>query len=552
MPTKEATVKSTKKKKVVKKKAIRKVMEPPVKSEKAEAIKAAVKKVGKQATKKKAPPKKKVVKKKAAAPKPRKPRKRGMYYIDRKELLQDVIDSKEEGKMNDGLATKLVLLTTKYARAANFARYCVDDQTQALTKRGWLNYDEIATTDTILSYDCDTKQLKWSPVTDVFTDVDYSGEMHKLDTHGLDALVTPNHKFVSKERGLIPVEDIICNEHIILMGDHISDNPNINGTLKYSNSFVETVGWAITEGHYVPNSKTKRCIQIFQNIGPHADSIRNCLMEESIHFKEYNFKDNQLAFYCTGETISRIYDTVAPNKVISAEFILSLSHEQRMLLITTMVNADGWIRPSGGMSYAQNDKNHVDAFLMLCTISGLTTSAVPMEYKTPPSKKNPDGGTSKVFSVNIYVTPKLCCKSERIDFHGGRPSSGGRRNQKSNTPTHHYTGPIWCPQTEYGTFVCRRNKYIYVTGNTYNDDMQGYAMMMLVKSWASFKPEKSDNPFAFYTQCIKNSFKQFLNQEKRHRTIRDALLVDSGMNPSYAYETEYKEKAAAKEVAEAS
>ena len=83
------------------------------------------------------------------------------------------------------------------------------------------------------------------------------------------------------------------------------------------------------------------------------------------------------------------------------------------------------------------------------------------------------------------------------------------------------------------------------SGYTYNDDMQGYAKMMLVKSWGSFNPEKSDNPFAFYTQCIKNSFKQFLNMEKRHRNLRDALLVDKGMNPSYAYENEYRERMSA-------
>lgn len=77
---------------------------------------------------------------------------------------------------------------------------------------------------------------------------------------------------------------------------------------------------------------------------------------------------------------------------------------------------------------------------------------------------------------------------------------------------------------------------------TYNDDMQGYARMMLVKSWQAFKPEKSDNPFAFYTQCIKNSFKQFLNQEKKQRNIRDELLVDKGLNPSYTYSLEYEDK----------
>ena len=76
---------------------------------------------------------------------------------------------------------------------------------------------------------------------------------------------------------------------------------------------------------------------------------------------------------------------------------------------------------------------------------------------------------------------------------------------------------------------------------TYNDDMQAYAMMMLVRTWNSFKPEKSNNPFAFFTQCIKNSFIQFLNQERRQRDIRDVLLVDNGMDPSLTYTMKQEE-----------
>ena len=71
---------------------------------------------------------------------------------------------------------------------------------------------------------------------------------------------------------------------------------------------------------------------------------------------------------------------------------------------------------------------------------------------------------------------------------------------------------------------------------TYNDDMQSFAMMMLVRTWHAFNPEKSSNPFAFYTQCIKNSFKQYLNQEKRQRNIRDLVLIDQGLNPSFGFE----------------
>lgn len=77
---------------------------------------------------------------------------------------------------------------------------------------------------------------------------------------------------------------------------------------------------------------------------------------------------------------------------------------------------------------------------------------------------------------------------------------------------------------------------------TYNEDMQAYAMYMLVRTWRSFNPEKSNNPFAFFTQCVKNSFIQFLNQEKRQRVVRDELLVDAGLSPSYTYQIEYANK----------
>lgn len=77
-------------------------------------------------------------------------------------------------------------------------------------------------------------------------------------------------------------------------------------------------------------------------------------------------------------------------------------------------------------------------------------------------------------------------------------------------------------------------------GYTYNTDMQGYAMMMLVRTWKNFDETRSDNPFAFYTQCVKNSFVQYLNQEKRQRNIRDEILLDQGLNPSYGYDNGVK------------
>jgi len=71
------------------------------------------------------------------------------------------------------------------------------------------------------------------------------------------------------------------------------------------------------------------------------------------------------------------------------------------------------------------------------------------------------------------------------------------------------------------------------------NDMQSFAMLTLVKNWHKFNIEYGENPFAFYTQCVKRSFKQFLNTEKKQRDVRDAMLIRNGMNPSHSYQLEH-------------
>lgn len=70
---------------------------------------------------------------------------------------------------------------------------------------------------------------------------------------------------------------------------------------------------------------------------------------------------------------------------------------------------------------------------------------------------------------------------------------------------------------------------------TYNNDMQSYALLMICKTWQGFDPAKSSNPFAWFTQCVKNSFIQYLKYEQRHRDTKDKVLVENGMNPSFGY-----------------
>ena len=79
-------------------------------------------------------------------------------------------------------------------------------------------------------------------------------------------------------------------------------------------------------------------------------------------------------------------------------------------------------------------------------------------------------------------------------------------------------------------------------GYTYNDEMRSQALLQLTQIGLQFDESKSENPFAYYTAAITNSFTRVLNLEKRSQAIRDDILENAGLNPSYTRQTENEMK----------
>ena len=117
--------------------------------------------------------------------------------------------------------------------------------------------------------------------------------------------------------------------------------------------------------------------------------------------------------------------------------------------------------------------------------------------------------------------------AKNLSFHGpwGKPNVA-------------YNGVVWCPKTLKGSWIAKRNDTIFLTGNTYNDEMQGQALLQLSQIGLQFDESRSENPFAYYTSAVQNSFTHILNTEKRNQNIRDDLLIMHGSTPSYTRQTE--------------
>lgn len=259
-------------------------------------------------------------------------RKRNTHYVNNKDFLDALLEYKkhcfiaeEEGKSRPIIPQYIgecfLKIATHYAFRPNWANYCVDYTTEALTQRGWLRYNEIKLSDKILSYNQESKELVWSNILDIFVNEKYSGKMHHLINQGLDMFVTPGHRILLENKGLVAIEEIRPDDRILL---------NVNESVTYSSCLVSMVD---------------------------------------------------------------------------------------------------------------------------------------------------------------------------------------------------YSGIIWCPTTEYGTFMCRRHGRVFLTGNSYKEDLISDAVENMSRYILNFDPEKSTNPFAYFTQITHFAFLRRIKLEKRE-TEKKALIIE--------------------------
>lgn len=83
-------------------------------------------------------------------------------------------------------------------------------------------------------------------------------------------------------------------------------------------------------------------------------------------------------------------------------------------------------------------------------------------------------------------------------------------------------------------------------GYTYIEEMKGQAILQLSQIGLQFDESKSENPFAYYTAAVTNSFTRILNIEKKNQNIRDDMLEEAGLTPSLTRQNqqEYAEETA--------
>lgn len=146
------------------------------------------------------------------------------------------------------------------------------------------------------------------------------------------------------------------------------------------------------------------------------------------------------------------------------------------------------------------------------------------------------------------------------------PATGERHTKTDFPPFRHYrirAGAFvevgrshWCGSFENGHFCPQQGRIsdklagmflkmaeryalkANFRGYSYREEMIAEALMNLCQNGLRFDESKSNNPFAYYTRAIHNSFLKYMRYEKKHQSIRDDLIEQSGFQASHTRQAE--------------
>ncbi len=329
--------------------------------------------------------------------------------------------------------------------------FCVDSETEILTKAGWKKQDTLTNNDITLTINPQSGLSEWQKINNVHRFIGNYDMMH-IEAKAHSSFTTNNHRWLieSKNKWVFKTTECLGGADIIPCAKKCVNLPKQK---KYSNAFVELIAWYWTKGQDHGGG-----ISIWQNEGKNADRIRLALKRHfgeqlvktrngrnraKAGWKERPLHHNKCCHFAINLNGSECFKNVAPGKIVSHEFINNLTETQLKLFINVSIRADGSTTNYGTRVICQSKKERLEHLQAACSLLGIRTTlketrkeSIYKEFRLTLFKNN-----DKVY-IGEYIKRRPLFK--RFIYHG----------------------LVWCPTTPNGTWLARRNGTVYFTGNT--------------------------------------------------------------------------------------
>ena len=328
----------------------------------------------------------------------------------------------------------------KYAKDLN-ALWCVDEETEALTDKGWKKRKDLKRGEKILAFDSKSHTCRWERIKE-FGDFEIDEPMVSFNWSGREiALTTQNHRWWAKHGTKGKYKERKSKQWIPDQRNWripTAVPTNVLPTEKYfSDDFIKLFAWIIAEGSVrrkKPHHKPE--MVIYQGV----KSIHNAEIDYLVYKWFGSKRDMGNSEYCwrlPSKYTTSFWRWLREDvKSPIWDFYLKLTKEQVELFTQTLIKGDGDWQTGPWGQLIQHKKSPL--------LSDLQAALVFAGY----------GSSWKTYENNVC--------DRLYPFKNGKEIIPARGVDK------HVKGKVWCPVVETGYWMARRNGLTYVTGNTYN------------------------------------------------------------------------------------
>ncbi len=362
---------------------------------------------------------------------------------------------------------------------------CHDDQTEFLSDRGWMRFDEWEPGVKVAAYDRAERQMVFTHPAELKA-YEFDGELVRIKSRAMDCLVTPNHRFwASKNRDKTMREtrafDLPCEFNLPASASLVNTykrqetffvpgftTTSVVGQVSHypghelaMDDWLAFLGWWTAEGNceLSRNGKCHQVVLTLSSESPDCDEMDNLMARLPWKFSrsEQDKQDNYAPRYRWRCTSKRLYNWLKQNVGFGAgnkrvpEFIFGLPTEQRRVFLDALWRGDGHYNKESKLVvgvYGTISEQLADDVQRLVLLDGGNASK-RLSYAA--------GYKKEIKSRDFWIV--RWALNERNNFR-----------RRANVTTEHYSGMVYCFRIpEYGMFITRRNGYPLISCNSMDE-----------------------------------------------------------------------------------
>lgn len=306
--------------------------------------------------------------------------------------------------------------------------YCVPEENEALTRQGWKRWGDIAVGDPILTMSS-RGYLEWQPCLEVAAFDAVETPMLSFGNSRRQFTFTPDHRWVTTRGVKRGTQLRFSNETIVCGGFYDCDDSSLTPEQ------AELLGWIITDGYY-------------RFRGNHCEAM--------IYQSPHKFL----------KTVRRVCGATTPRAPHPDTGVICVPVQKELVEpLKDILRSRDFAGAAAGLS-AEAAESMYDAMYLA---DGNTKEGAQEFFAC----QKP--AVASAFQVLAILTGRRVTQGHR----GFYISYSDTFNSRSLSLSH-YSGKVWCPRTENGTWVMRQGGVTTVTGNTFtrkNVELQAKALV---------------------------------------------------------------------------